>query len=329
MTFPNLLCHNEMKQRRGEAVTPADLGQEHRPGREVGAELGLLAMIVIWGVNFSVIKVALSEVHPLAFNGFRFPLAALVLWLTLRRRGPITWPDRKDWARIAGLGVLGNVVYQLFFIYGVNATTAGNASILLATTPIWTVLLSNLSGHEPLRPLAWVGVLGTLLGIVFIVVGSEQSVGGGPGAPLGDLCMVAASAAWSIYTVGSKRLVQRYGSLPVTAWTLWIGALGLIVVGGIPMLSTPVLEVSLGAWGAIAYAGMLGIGVAYSLWYHGVRRLGNTRTAVHGNLVPVVAIVVAWLWLGEIPAAFQIVGAGIIIGGVSLTRLVGRVKPAG
>jgi len=319
-----------MKQRRWEAVvTAADFGQEHRPGREVGAELGLLAMIVIWGVNFSVIKVALSEVHPLAFNGFRFPLAALVLWLTLRRRGPITWPHRKDWARIAGLGVLGNVVYQLFFIYGVNVTTAGNASILLATTPIWTVLLSNLSGHEPLRPLAWVGVLGTLLGIVFIVVGSEPAVGGGPGAPLGDLCMVAASAAWSVYTVGSKRLVQRYGSLSVTAWTLWIGALGLIVVGGIPMLSTPVLEVSLGAWGAIAYAGMLGIGVAYSLWYYGVRRLGNTRTAVHGNLVPVVAIAVAWLWLGEIPTAFQIVGAGIIIGGVSLTRLVGRVKSAG
>lgn len=300
------------------------------PAGELTAELGLLAMVLIWGVNFSVIKVALAELHPLAFNAFRFPLAALVLWAVLRRRGKGPAPARGDVARIVVLGVLGNVVYQLFFIFGMDRTTAGNASILLASTPIWTTLFSNLAGHEPVRPVIWLGVLGTVAGMALVVLGREAAVAAGGGRLLGDLLMVGASVSWSVYTVGAQRLVHRYGSLPVAAWTLWIGAAGLVLVGAVPLAATPIRAVSPLAWGATAYAGALGIGIAYMLWYFGVRRLGNTRTAVHSNLVPVVALLVAWVWLGEQPALPQLAGAAIIIAGVSLTRVGGaRAREAG
>ncbi|MBI4540665.1 MAG: EamA family transporter [Gemmatimonadetes bacterium] len=287
---------------------------------EFAAELGLLAMVAIWGVNFSAIKVALRELHPLAFNAVRFPMAAAMLWVALRQRGGVPALEPADRTRIMALGILGNVVYQLFFIYGMAMTTAGSASILLASTPIWTALLSNVLGHERLRPVVWIGVFATAAGMTLVVASGGVAGGSLPG----NLFMVGASLSWSVYTVGARQLVHRYGSLPVTAWTLWIGAAGLVLVGAIPVARTPLSDVTPLAWGATAYAGALGIGIAYMLWYVGVRRLGNTRTAVHSNLVPVIALGVAWIWLGESPSPVQLLGAAVIIGGVTLTGLVGR-----
>jgi drug/metabolite transporter (DMT)-like permease len=77
----------------------------------------------------------------------------------------------------------------------------------------------------------------------------------------------------------------------------------------------------------VAYAGILAIGLAYFLWYRGVQRIGNSRTAAYSNLTPVVALAVAWAWLGEAPGILQILGAGVVLGGLSLTRLGGE-RPA-
>ena len=109
------------------------------PRRNITTDLGLLFLVLIWGINFSVLKIVLRELDPLALNALRFPIAALALWMLVRRLdGPLR-PDPGDVGRIIALGLLGNVAYQLFFIFGVNSTLAGNASLMLATTPVWTV----------------------------------------------------------------------------------------------------------------------------------------------------------------------------------------------
>ncbi len=79
-----------------------------------------------------------------------------------------------------------------------------------------------------------------------------------------------------------------------------------------------------GAWVGVAYAGFLSIGLAYLLWYRGVERLGNNRTAVYSNLVPVAALLTAWLWLGEVPTAVQLLGAVVILSGLTTARLAQR-----
>lgn len=306
-------------------------GGEPRAAPDLLTDAGLLGLSLIWGVNFSVIKVALTELEPMAFNALRFPLASLVLVGFLLARGPLSRPRSEDVPRLVGLGLLGNVVYQLLFISGIDRTTAGNASLLLATTPIWTLLLSTLRGHERPSPLVWLGVMGTGAGMVLVVLGA----GGlrfGPESMAGDLLMVSASAVWAVYTVGARDLVHRYGPLQVTAWTLWTGSAGLVLIG-IPWVTrTSLATVSPVAWASIVYAGTLAISVAYAIWYRGVARLGNARTAVYSNLVPVVALAVAWLWLGERPVPLQFAGAGVILGGLTLARLGGhrprRVPPA-
>ena len=115
-------------------------------------------------------------------------------------------------------------------------------------------------------------------------------------------------------------MTKRRGALEMTAWTLWAG-LPFIMVMGIPaLLRTNWTAVSAGAWLGIAYAGVFAIAIAYLLWYRGVRAIGQSRTSVYLNLVPVIALVAAWFWLEELPTPQQLVGAGVILGGVVLAR---------
>jgi drug/metabolite transporter (DMT)-like permease len=278
-------------------------------------------MALIWGVNFPVIKASLVELSPLAFNALRFPLAASTVLVLLRVRGGVSWTRREDWGRVVALGILGNIVYQAFFIFGVDATFAGNAAILLATTPLWTLALSTLRGHESPGRLVWIGILTALGGMVLVVTGGEQELGFGTGTFRGDLLIIGAAVVWSAYTVGSRRLVEKYGPLHVTAWTLWIGSAGLVLLGVPSLLETPFRAVSPLAWVGVAYAGILAIGLAYLLWYRGVERIGNSRTAVYSNLTPVIALVVAWAWLGETPLLLQVLGAAVVLVGLALARM--------
>ena len=287
------------------------------------AHAALLLMVLIWGVNFPIAKAALSELSPLAFNALRFPLAALVVLFALRRRGGFLWPARGHRLRVFALGMLGNVFYQQFFIFGLALTRAGTASLLLAATPIITALLSAGMGHERVGVRAWVGVIATFVGIALVVLfgGSAAEQGS---SLIGDLLMIGASISWAVYTVGSRDLIERYGSVQFTAWTLWTGAAGLCLIGLPAVLRTDFAAVSPGAWFGVVYAGALSIGLAYLIWYYGVRQIGNTRTAAYSNLVPVVALIAAWLQLGEVPTIGQLIGAGVILGGLTLAQVRGR-----
>lgn len=301
--------------------------QARAPGGPHGtAQAALLLMVIIWGLNFPIAKTALTELSPLAFNALRFPLAAAAIYAALfLGRGP-RWPERRDVLRVIGLGILGNLVYQQFFIFGLDHTRAGNASILLAGTPVLTALLSAASGHERITRRTWIGVCATVVGIVLVVLlGTAR--GDGSASLLGDALMVAASLAWAVYTVGSRRLVEKYGAMHFTAWTLGIGAVCLVAAGVPDVLATDLGALSALAWTGVVYSGALSIGLAYLIWYWSVERIGNTRTAAFGNLVPVVALLAAWVQLGEVPRLGQVLGAAIIIAGIRLAQREAPVAP--
>lgn len=296
-------------------------------GKHWRAHLALLGMVFIWGINFSVAKIALQEVSPLAFNAARFPMAAVLLFVILKARGQLRFPDRNEWPRVIFIGLLGNMLYQMFFILGLDRTSAGNASLLLAGTPIITALMSSAIGHERPRAGTWFGLACTFAGIVLIVLnGSGAAHGSGNGlhgsghALVGDLLMLGASLTWATYTVGARPLIDRHGSVRVTAWTLWVGTVGIVIAGFPAVMNTSWERLSGGAWASIAYAGVLSIGLAYMIWYYGVGVLGNTRTSTYSNLTPIVAVLSAWVMLGDRPKLLQVLGAAVIIGGVTIAQ---------
>jgi drug/metabolite transporter (DMT)-like permease len=282
-------------------------------------ELGLALMVLIWGVNFAVVKRALESFEPLGFNALRFLIASVFVLLVLRAQGPLRWPARADLPRVLLLGVLGNGIYQMAFVLGINLTQAGLASLILALAPLFTALLSALSGHERPGALTWVGALVSLSGVA-LVSGAGVPTGAGSGVLLGNLVLLGAAALWALYTVGARPLTERYGSVPTTAWTLWAGAVPLVLAGVPSLARQPWAAVGAGAWGGLAFSALLSIGLAYLIWYRGVERIGNTRTAIYSNLTPVVALCVATLWLKEPLSRFAIIGAVLTLGGVLLVR---------
>lgn len=283
------------------------------------AEIGLLLLVLIWAFNFSIIKIGLAAIPPYGFNALRFPLAALLLAAVLFSSGRLTLPDRGDRTRLVVLGIIGNFLYQLLFISGLARSRAGNASVILNLSPVFIAAGTAWLGHERIRPAAWVGIVVAIGGIALVVGSGEAGLGFGTDTLVGDLLMIGAALVWAIYTVGARDLLLKYGSVFVTTWTLWAGAVLLFLVG-IPDIVRLDATVPPVAWASVVYAGFLGLGVSYLLWYRGVQSLGNTRTAAMGNLVPLLTIVVAWPMLGEVPNVWQVLGALIVIGGVSMVR---------
>jgi drug/metabolite transporter (DMT)-like permease len=302
-------------------LTPAQSNESAVTTAPIRASFALLAMVFIWGLNFSVAKGALAELTPLAFNALRFPLAAAVVYLALRSRGALPLPRSEDVWRILALGVLGNVIYQLFFIFGLDHSRAGTASVLLAGTPIVTALFSVALGQEEVPSRVWLGVIATFTGIGLVVYsGARTASGTTRDTVLGALLLLGATVSWAAYTVGSRSLVQRYGSLSVTAWMLWAGTIGIMLIGMPDLIALDVTRVQTETWLAVLYAGALSVGLAYLIWHYGVNQLGNTRTSVYSNLVPVMALAGAWLTRGEVPTLGQIAGATVIIGGVTIAQ---------
>ena len=280
-------------------------------------DLGLLLTTVIWGLNFTVVKAALEEIEPLAFNALRFPCAAVAVWFMVRGTGRRLLPPRKDWGMVILLGIAGHVTFQLGFILGLDWTLTGNAALLLSTSPVWVVVISFAMGRERLNPAILGGVFATLAGMVILITGGTQEVGT---ARLGDLLVLGAAISWGAYTVFGRRMVRRRGALQMTAWTLWAG-MPFIILAGVPdLVRTDWSSVSLQAWLGVVYAGVFAIGLAYLLWYQGVRTIGQNRTSIYQNLVPVIAMISAWLWLAETPTTQQLVGAGVILAGIVVAR---------
>jgi len=287
------------------------------------AEVALVFMSLIWGVNYSVVKYGTTVVAPLAYNGIRILLAAVVLMGIAGLWGGAA-PIRRDLLALLALGAIGHGIYQVFFIEGLARTRAGEAALVVGASPALMALIGRLRGIERVRARGAVGIGLSMFGVALIVFGratsGSQPTSGG-GSLLGDLLVLCGSVLWAVYTVFLMPYTRRVSAWWVTALTLVGGSLVLLIVGGRDLAQTNWRGVPMPGWLAILYSGLAALVIAYIFWYYGVRVIGPTRTALYGNLQPLIALLVAWLTLGEFPTLWQGMGAATIVSGVLLTRV--------
>ena len=285
------------------------------------AEVALLLMSVIWGVNYSVIKYGTTVVPPLAYNGMRIMIAAVALTIIALRWGGEA-PPRRDLLALLALGALGNGIYQVFFVEGLARTRAGEAALVVGASPALMALIGRVRGVERVNQRGAVGIALSMFGVALIVL--SRAAAGGPahgGSLAGDLLVLCGSVCWAVYTILLIPYTKRLSGWWVTALTIVGGSLVLAVVGGADMATVSWISLTGSAWAAILYSGLGALVIAYLLWYYGVRVVGPTRTALYGNLQPLIALLVAWLTLGEVPTTWQGLGAATIVSGVLLTRI--------
>ena len=282
-------------------------------------DLVLLCMVLFWGANISIVKVALRHFDPVAFNGLRFSMASVTMMLLYRRvfRDKM---EKKELLSMLLLGVLGNTIYQFLFIYGVNFTYVAHAAILLGTAPIFTASISSLFGLENVRKRLWLGILLSFAGVVLIVYGRKDFRGSFLSANIGDIFIVLASLVWSIYTTFSKKVITEYSPQHYIVYTVLFGTLFLVPISIPGLLRQDWRILNVLDWTALVYSAMLALVFGYSAWYYGVQKLGSTRTSVYSNLTPVAGLTIGMIFLGERLSLLQWLGAGIIFFGLILNR---------
>jgi drug/metabolite transporter (DMT)-like permease len=296
-------------------------------------ELALLFDVLVWGINFPILKVALAVMHPFVVNVFRFIFSLLVLWvlhLRVQRRNGIRFfapLQTHGWA-IVGLGLLGYVIYQVAFILGVSLTTAGSAALIMASAPLWTALLSQFLGYDRLRWLGWGGLLLSLAGTVLVVIYSPRALDFSHQALQGNLLMLGASVAWGAYTALSQPLVRKIDPSSLTFLSLLPAYPVLLILGILFFDNVNWPAVGGNAWAAIVFSGALSTGLTLALWNQAVRHVGPAHTAAFGNLTPFVALIAGHVLLNEPITLSQVLGGALILGGLLLMRWTRRLLPA-
>ena len=280
----------------------------------------LILIAIIWALNFSVVKVSLQEIDSLSFNALRYILAAGLLAYTARARGYSLKVDREDFWPLVGIALVGNVLYQLFFIIGVDYTYSANAAVILGTIPVWVALLSHLFTDEKLTRYKSIGIGLAFTGIVLIVTGSKAGISIASKTFLGDVIILCAAISWGIYTILAKRFLKKYPSTQFTGVMSIVGMVFLLIIGLPNLLHVNWTGISLKGWGGIFYSGLLSIGLAYLIWNNSVSKIGAVRTAAYQNLVPVLGLVFGIVLLQEALTIQQYSGSALVIVGIIFSR---------
>lgn len=280
-------------------------------------------MILIWGSNFSIVKVALRDFPEIAFNAMRMIVASAVFVAAIRfTRPPEGGPSRpkitrRDWRELAFLGMIGTGFYQLCFVAGVGRTSVGNSSLIIGTSPVLISMMSSLAGHERIKPIRWIGVVLALFGL-YLVVGRSLNLTGATWR--GDALMIGAVICWSIFSVAAQSILKRHSPLLVIGLAFSIGGT-LYVLTVMPWLvRVDWRAVSAFSWMLMLTSALLSLNLSYWIWYTGLKKLGGSRTSVYSYLTPIVAMIVAAIWLAEPISTNQIAGAMAIFGGLLITR---------
>ena len=268
-----------------------------------------------------MMKVGLEQIDVYVYNAVRLTISALVLVIFAlfeRRRGVLPLPGIRR-RQIIVYALMVCALYQLLFLLGIAKTTSGNTALIIATVPMWTALLARFALGETLRVIAWCGLVVALICTVIVAM-QKGDVTTAKEHLIGNLIILTAALVWAIGTVYSRPLLKKISPLQLAATASMI-ALPIHILFGVRQFSANLQALkSFDLWLILLYSGVLSSGLAQPMWHFGVRRAGAAHAAIIQNLIPLVAIVAAWLSRGESATTPQIFGGTLILAGLVTMR---------
>jgi drug/metabolite transporter (DMT)-like permease len=304
----------------GAAIADAAAGAPRQARRARQALWAALALIVVWGANFSVQKAIFNALSPGGFLFVRYlvmPVAAAALLCVRYGR---RWPrvSRADAFALLRLGLVGHLLHVCVVTYGIYWSTAFSSSLILACGPIFTLLILHWHGLEQLTRGQVAGVTVACLGVLAFL--SDKLVGGHWQAGAGDLVLIVAASFFSYYTVAAKPLIERLGGVTVMTYAVLFASAPVVAINAPAGMLVAWSEVSAAVWAGVFYAVIVSAFFGWLVWgwVNAVR--GVARTAPFMYLMPPVAGFVAWAVTGERYSAVKVVAAALTLAGVALAQ---------
>lgn len=257
-----------------------------------------------------------GHVAPRTYVFLRLLIVSTLLFAMLLGRRQKLSVDRGDWRAVVLAGVSGFGAYNLLFVVGLSKTSAFSAAILVATAPIFTLLLAAGLGIEKVYRPQWIGVAVAFAGIVIFV--GEKVIHGRPAA--GDVLNILAASCFAVYGLTTQQLVRRYGAPVTTAWSVLVGLIAVIPFTFGSVLDQDWQAMQWRGWAAVLYAAVMSMFIAYTLWSWAIGRQTAGRTVPYLFLIPVTTGVLAVIFLDDDIGLYQLVGAGFALAGVALAR---------
>jgi len=281
--------------------------------------IGLLYVLACWGLNTVLIKGAIAHVDPLAFTALRFLAMTPLAFALVYASGERIRIERRDIWPLVLCAFFGYGAYQYVWILGLANTSAFASTLLGATSPIFTLAIVAVAGHEKIRSVRWIGA-GALLGIAIF----EGAFAGHATFRIGDALTVVSSIVFAAYNVSTSRLLDRYSPVALVAITMTLGMLMILPVGIPRLLHSDITHFGWEVWGPFAFAVVFPIVLTWPVWNYGIGQIGAARAGLFGFLVPVVAGFTSIPLLGTRFEPHQLIGAAVCIVGMILASLLGK-----
>ncbi|MGB4581424.1 MAG: DMT family transporter [Coriobacteriia bacterium] len=283
---------------------------------KTGAAIALT--LLLWSSAFAGIKAGLEGYGPGELALLRFGTASLVLGVhaLVTRMRP---PERQDLPRIALAALLGITIYHVALNFGERSVSAGAASLIIASGPVFTAIMAVAFLGERLSATGWIGIGVSFAGVALITLG--EGPGGLRFEPAALLVLVSAVST-AAYFVVSKPLLARYRPLEFTTYVIWLGTLPMLLWA--PGLATQLPTAPASATLAGIYLGVFPAALAYLAWSYALARMPASVLSAFLYLSPVSAILIAFVWIAEVPGVLSLAGGAIAIAGVAIVNTRGR-----
>ena len=282
--------------------------------------LALVAITLMWGLNWPMMKFSLREMTPLYFRALTMSIGALWLFVFYRYRGLRMLPQGTEWGTVVKLGLPNVLGWHTTAIFGVHELASGRAAILGFTMPIWTVLIGTLFLGERLTARIAVAVVAVASAIGLLL---SHELGTLSGRPAGILWMESAALLWAIGTVMMRR--SRI-TLPVETLTVWMLILSSLCLWAMAFTLEPwpTWQYSMAMWGSLLYGIFINYGFSQIIWFGMARNLPPATSAMSIMAVPLIGTLSATLIVGEWPHWEDYVAMVFVVAAIAAVLLPSR-----
>jgi drug/metabolite transporter (DMT)-like permease len=283
--------------------------------------LSLTLTMLLWGGTFIAGRLLAGVVEPASAAFLRFLIASVAMVAVTRMvEGRLALPPPRMWLPLSLLGMTGVFAYNIFFFNGLHHISAGRASLIVAGTPLVITIFAAMFLRERLTRLKISGVLISLVGAVLVISNGHPGTLLTGGFGRGEQALLGCVLSWSAYSLIGRSVLRSLSPLTAVCYSSTIGTLLLAIPAAREGLFSHLATITLPAWTSLAYLGIGGTAMGFSLYYQGIKKIGASRAGIFINLVPVFSLLLSWLILGESIKPVVLAGGLLVLGGVTLAN---------